>query len=148
MATSLKTVPDHSQPANSPKHALSLDVLEKRWLRNAERCDWRAALLVANRIVERSPGEASGWIWQSVSLHKLKRTAEARERLLVAAGRFPNMAIIYYHLACYTSQLGYFTESSRWWGKALQMGNKDLLIMMAANENDLKPLWRSLGMAA
>lgn len=146
MPASLKTAPDLSKPANSPKRAVALDVLQRRWLRGAEKRDWRSALQVAARIVERSPGEATGWIWQAVSLHKLKRTAEARERLLVAAGHFPDMAIIYYHLACYTSQLGYFTESSRWWSKALQTGNKDLLIMMAANEKDLKPLWRSLGL--
>lgn len=133
--------------AAHPKRVATLDVLEKRWLRGAEKRDWNSALEVANTIVERSPDESIGWIWQSVSLHKLKRTTEARERLLTASERFPNMAIIYYHLACYTCQLGQFTESSQWWSKALKSGNKELLTMMAANEEDLKPLWRSLGLA-
>lgn len=128
------------------KRAAALDVLERRWLRSAERCDWASALEVANLIVERNPGESTGWIWQSVSLHKCNRTVEARERLLAAAERFPNMAIIYYHLACYACQLDHFAESSQWWTKALKSGNSELLTMMAANEEDLKPLWQSLGL--
>jgi predicted Zn-dependent protease len=146
MATSLMTEPVHSKVIARPKRAVALDVLEKRWLRGAEKRDWHSALDVANMIVERNPGESIGWIWQSVSLHKLKRTTEAREQLLIAAERFPNMAIIYYHLACYACQLGQFAESSQWWTKALKIGNKELLTMMAANEEDLKPLWRSLGL--
>lgn len=147
MDASLMTEPVQTKDAAHPKRVATLDVLEKRWLRGAEKRDWVSALEVANMIVERSPGESIGWIWQSVSLHKLKRTTEARERLMTAAERFPNMAIIYYHLACYTCQLGQYTESSQWWTKALKMGNRELLTMMAANEEDLKPLWRSLGLA-
>jgi tetratricopeptide (TPR) repeat protein len=138
--------PVRSKGTVHSKRAVNLDVLERRWLRGAERLDWRSALEVANQIVERNPDEATGWIWQSVSLHKLRRTTEARARLLVAAERFPSMAIIYYHLACYACQLGQFTESSQWWTRALKIGNKELLTMMAANEEDLRPLWRSLGL--
>lgn len=136
----------HPKATVQSKRAVSLDVLEKRWLRGAERHDWRSALDVANQIVKRNPDEATGWIWQSVSLHKMHRTTEARARLLIAAERFPSLAIIYYHLACYACQLGQFTESSQWWTRALKTGNKELLTMMAANEEDLKPLWRSLGL--
>jgi len=147
MASSLAMGARPLRKTARPKRVVNLEALEKRWLRGAERRDWAAALEVANLIVERNPGESTGWIWQSVSLHKLKRTTEARERLLAAARRFPNMAIIYYHLACYTCQLGQFTESFQWWTKALKSGNRELLAMMAANEEDLKPLWRSLGLA-
>lgn len=147
MATRFMMEPAHIKATVQPKRAVPLDVLEKRWLRGAERQDWLSALEVANQIVRRNSGEATGWIWQSVSLHKLKRTTEAREQLLVALERFPNMAIIHYHLACYACQLGHFKESTQWWSTALKIGNRELLTMMAVNEEDLKPLWRSLGLA-
>ncbi len=141
------TVVDASVEKASPRRAVSLPVLEKRWLRCAERRDWQTSLEVADLIVSQHPEEPLGWIWQSVSLHKLKRTQAALEQLLNAAERFPQIPIIYYHLACYTCQLGQFKDAARWWSKALALGNKDLLTMMAANEDDLRPLWHQADLA-
>lgn len=132
----------------APRRTASLAVLEKRWLRCAERRDWQTSLDIADQIVTQHAEEPLGWIWQSVSLHKLKRTQRALDQLLTAAERFPQIPIIYYHLACYTCQLGQFKEAARWWSKALALGNKDLLTMMAANEDDLRPLWHQAEMPA
>ena len=90
------------------------DVLEMRWRIYSQAGKWEACLDLADAWVKLSPRRASGHIYRSFALHKLKRTQEAFELLLPLVTRFPTKLTIPYSLACYAYQLGRLTEAERW----------------------------------
>ena len=117
------------------------DVLEARWNIAVENNDWHAALQIARDLIDVDPDRASGWIDQSYCLHELKRTQEAWERLLPAAGKFSKASIIPYNLACYACQLGRLEPAQEWLAKAMALGDATQVKAMALNDADLQPLW-------
>jgi predicted Zn-dependent protease len=87
-------------------------------------------------------------VHRSFALHELRRTREAYDQLLAAAGRFPKEMIIPYNLACYTCQLGDLAAARRWLERALALGGnprqKLLRLESALEDTDLQPLWEEL----
>jgi Flp pilus assembly protein TadD len=120
------------------------EVLEVQWNLHALARKWEAALRVAERLVAEAPESCSGWIDRSYSLHELKRTGEAREKLLPAAARFPQVSTIPYNLACYDCQLGDLAKARQWLALAMNLGRREVVLAMALKDPDLKPLWRDL----
>jgi hypothetical protein len=116
------------------------DVLDTRWSLCAMDRQWEAALALAECLVEKAPGRCSGWIHRSYSLHELKRTEEARDRLLPATSRFPTVSTIPYNLACYECQLGRLDRARRWLGKAMRLGKREDILAMALQDPDLGAL--------
>lgn len=114
------------------------DVLEVWWQICAVEKNWQAALSTAEELLHSSPERPAGWICQSYSLHELKRTREAWDRLLPLVEKFPGEATIPYNLACYACQLGQLDEARRWLQRAI--GIKTKFRRMALNDPDLKPL--------
>ena len=125
----------------SPANFFNPDVLELRWKIATETNSWQGALQIARDLIDADPDRAWGWINQSYCLHELKRTQEAWESLLLAAGRFPKVSIIPYNLACYTCQLGWLAQAQTWLDKAVAVGGKTQIKAMALSDDDLKPLW-------
>ncbi len=120
------------------------DVLETRWSILAHQKRWEEALVTAERLVAKAPDRCSGWINQSYSLHELRRTAEARTRLLPVARKFPKVETIPYNLACYYCQLGELEEARTWLAKAKRVGGARRITDMALADRDLEPLWPEL----
>jgi Flp pilus assembly protein TadD len=120
------------------------EVLEVRWSLSARENNWEAALAVAERLVRDVPDRCSGWIQRSYSLHELKRTTEAREQLLPAAARFPDVSTIPYNLACYDCQLGRLDKARSWLNVAMRLGSRESILNSALCDPDLKPLWSEL----
>ncbi len=81
-------------------------VLRLRWDIFTTAKKWDAALEVATIWTQVDPGEKHAWLSRSFALHELKRTAEARENLLMVLDKFPGYALMRYNLACYECQLG------------------------------------------
>jgi len=117
------------------------DVLNLMWDLYAAEKEWPKALAIARQMISRHADDVSGWIHQSYALHEMKQTAEARDALSRAIGRFPDEGIIPYNLACYECQLGQFGTAKRWLGLAEKIQGKATLKKMALSDPDLKPIW-------
>ena len=115
-------------------------VLELHWRICAEEKDWTTALAVARQLVQVDPGNPTGWIHQSYSLHELKQTEEARRQLLGVAEKFCRISTVAYNLACYACQLGQPDEARRWLDRAIQLEGKDRVKAMALSDPDLAPM--------
>ena len=120
------------------------DVLELRWLIYAKETKWEACVDVGAAIIKRAPERSDGWIHRSFALHELQRTQEAFDQLLPVAARFPKIWTIPYNLACYASRLHQFDVAGKWLKQALTVDRKTVQ-QAAVEDEDLKPLWASLG---
>ena len=111
------------------------------------RCDiyfaakkWEYLIPITEKIVEQLPKLDQSWIHRSYALHELKRTQEAFDLLLPAAGKFPKLWLIRYNLACYCSQLGRLQEAMEWLEQAIDLADKNDIRAMALEDPDLQPL--------
>lgn len=127
----------------SPRRRIHPDVLELRWQIYANARRWDACLDIANKLVQRAPTRAHGWIHRSFTLHQLKRTQEAFDKLRPVANEFPKIWTIPYNLACYCSQLGRLKEAEDWFKKAMHVDDKATQ-KAGIDDPDLKPLWDSM----
>lgn len=128
----------------SPQRQGHPDALELRWHIFAKEKKWEACVDLAAAIIKLAPQRADGWIHRSFALHELRRTEEALAQLRPAVDTFPNVWTIPYNLACYASQLHHFTEAKTWLDQALTVDKKKVQ-HAAQDDEDLKPLWESLG---
>jgi len=119
------------------------EVLEVSWQIHAMAREWQAALKVAERIRQILPESPAGWICQSFSLHEMKRTQEAWDRLLPVVSRFEEEGTIPYNLACYACQLGQLEDAQLWLKRAIEI--KPKFKRQAKNDPDLEPLRGVLG---
>lgn len=107
---------------------------------------WECMIPIAETLVQQLPKLAEAWLQRSYALHELKRTQEAYDLLLPAAGKFPTLWIIPYNLACYACQLGKFKEAMKRLEKAIDLAGKEEDIrLMALEDSDLEPLWKDIG---
>jgi len=118
-------------------------VLKVRWDVSAMAKKWEACLDIAEALVTLEPDVAGGWIHRSFTLHKMKRTQEAFDKLLPAAQSFPRLWTIPYDLACYCAQLGRLEECQAWFKNAMAIDEKTVQ-RMALDDPELQPLWDSM----
>ena len=118
------------------------DVLEVRWQIAIKRRDWTEGLAIAERLCHLAPESPFGWIHRSYCLHELKRTQQAWDSLLPLAETFPQEWLIRYNLACYACQLGRIPEANEWLMRAIEVGDALKINRLAAEDPDLKPLFR------
>lgn len=120
------------------------EILNVRWSILAAAGKWAEAIDLGRTIRDLTPDEPLGWIHLAYGLHELRRTEEAFETLHPVVERFPNCETIPYNLACYCAQLGRLDDARKWLRKAMKLGNSAKIKSMAAQDLDLKPLWRDL----
>jgi Flp pilus assembly protein TadD len=121
------------------------DVLDLRWQLCASAGSWADAVEIGELLVSACPADPNGWIHRSYALHELKRTVEARDRLLPAIERFPKLALIPYNLACYECQLGDMAAAKRLLLQAFALDRTQQSRFNALNDPDLRPLWPEIG---
>src|SRR5690606_27403129 len=120
------------------------EVLAVEWELHARSREWRDALEVASQLLAVDGTRPAGWINRSYALHELQRTAEAREALLAALPLFPSEGVIPYNLACYACHLGELDEARKWLRRAMELDGRDLVIVRARQDADLKALHEEL----
>lgn len=127
----------------SPSDQQHPDVLEMRWALHAHSRKWDAALEAARDLLRVAPDRASGWLHQAYALRRAVDGGleQAREALQPAAEQFPKQPIIPFNLACYACQLGQLDEARAWLKRAMKVGGKKSIRIMALADADLKPLW-------
>ncbi len=127
--------------AHSRSHPAALEL---HWQICAVQKNWPEALEAARQFIEADGDNPSGWIHQSYTLHELKRTGEARDRLLPLVEKFPHISTIPYNLACYACQLGDLDQARQWLTRAIKTGNKEDIRKAALADPDLKPMWEEI----
>ena len=116
------------------------DVLDLLWHIDAQSNKWTACVDIADALVKLDPNQPDAWIHRSYALHRVKRTQEAFDLLLLVANKFPKIWTIPYNLACYSAQLGRLDESQVWLKTAMTI-DEDFVKLAAIDDPDLKPLW-------
>lgn len=131
-----------------PAQCAHPEVLDFEWRLLAREQRWLAAVEVGERLVQACPADANAWVHRSYALHELRRTHEAFDQLLPAAGRFPKEMVVPYNLACYACQLGDLAGAQRWLDQSLALYDnaqqKRLRLESALEDPDLEPLWPEL----
>ena len=130
----------------SPVHQRHPDVIEVRWTWHAHSRQWEAALEAARELVLAAPDRASGWLHQAYALRRAAGGGlpQAQEILLPAVEKFPKEPIIPFNLACYACQLGQLDEARKWLKRAMKVGGRESIKLIALADEDLKPLWPEL----
>jgi Flp pilus assembly protein TadD len=130
----------------SPAHQRHPDVLEARWSLLAHANRWDDALVAARDLLAEAPARSSAWLHHA---YAMRRAADgglqkAWGALLPAATKFPNEPIICFNLACYACQLGELDEARGWLKRAMKIGRRERIKLMALVDEDLKPLWKEI----
>ncbi len=104
---------------------------------------WLEALSEAETLCRLQPAESDGWIKVAFCLHELKRTREAKERLLSGPPALRETAIFYYNLSCYECLLGHLQEAWLLLERAIQIDPS--FKKLAESDADLEALRSNLG---
>ena len=115
-------------------------VLEIRWEICAQDQQWEAALEIGHALRETSPENRFGWLYEASSLIELNRAAVAFDLLVKAAERFPDDPVIPYNLTCCACRLKRVPEASKWLAKAIELGGRAEIKLMALDDKDLAPM--------
>jgi predicted Zn-dependent protease len=121
-------------------------VLELRFQILAKKSEWDACRDIAETIIKQLPDFAGGWLHLAYATRRANGGSEqaAFDILQPAAARFPDEPTIPYNLACYVCQLGQLPEARNWLKRALAIGDKKQMKVMALSDADLKPLWEEI----
>jgi predicted Zn-dependent protease len=134
----------NEEPENVPARLRAHpSVLEMRFRVYSMAKHLELALEVAEAVVALTPHEETAWINRSYVLHDMKRTQEAYDQLLPALERFEEECTIPYNLACYACQLGDHAHAKELLALAYERGDANEIKLMALDDPDLAPLWRS-----
>ena len=130
----------------SPTHRQHPDVLGTRWALFAHECRWDEALVTASALMKCAPERADGWLHHAYALRRAAGGGlqEAWSALLPAATKFPQEPVICFNLACYACQLGQLDEARGWLKRAMKIGERDKIKLMAMVDEDLEPLWKEI----
>lgn len=122
----------------TPSQRTHPDILEVRWQIYAKGELWTAAFEMALAICEIAPNRLTGWVCLAESLYHRGQVPRAREILLGIASKFPDVSLIPYKLACYSSRLNLEGESKRWIDKAIACRDFREIASQALQEPALK----------
>jgi Tfp pilus assembly protein PilF len=117
-----------------------------RWEILAKEKQWEAALDVARKLLSHAPERASAWLHHAYALRRVPDGGldKAWEALKPAADKHPGEPIIFYNLSCYACQMRQLDEARRWFRRALKVGGKETIKVMALADEDLEPLWEEI----
>jgi uncharacterized protein HemY len=105
---------------------------------------WESALIIAERLVALCPQEPQGWIQRSICLHALKQTQAAFDTLLCFTHKCDPSWNVAYDLARYATQLGQIRSAEQWLQRAIQLGDRKQVKLLALCDDALAPLFQSL----
>lgn len=105
--------------------------------------DWTLATELAKRMREEQPAVVDYWIQLAYATRRCLGVDAAKVILEEAAMRFPEIALIPFNLACYECRLGQNDAALRHLNRAFEM--EPSYREMALEDEDLKPLWSTLG---
>jgi predicted Zn-dependent protease len=102
--------------------------------------EWEAMESVAERIWEAEPENVTHWIDWALALRLSNSPSSARVLLLEALEKFPEEAIVHYHLACCECQLGNL-PSAREHLMESKKRCRICRVLALTDEGELQPIW-------
>ncbi len=119
------------------------DVLRVWWAVLAAEKNWREALEISNRLLQKAPDNAGSWLHHAYALRRAPDggVEAAWKVLLPAAEKFSEEETIPFNLACYACQLGEFDAARHWLREAMRRGGQEEIRHRALIDEDLKALW-------
>lgn len=99
-------------------------VMETEYRIAYEAKQWGVCLASARMFRAACPEEISGWIQESIALHKLGKTQEAYELLSSVTELGRQQWSFWYNWACYSCRLGNLPEAKEWLKRAFQFAEK------------------------
>lgn len=120
------------------RHRHDPDVLELKAAILMRRKDWASALRILEFLCRALPFSGDHFMHAAFCLHELKRTKEAKERLISGPATLKKRALFHYNLACYEAQLGDLDSARLALDRALAMD--DSFRAVAREDSDLEPL--------
>ena len=108
--------------------------------------DWRRAEPILRRLREEDPAEPQHSVSLAFAVRRAKSIGAAEEILLEARERFPEVAVIWFNLACYAAQQERFADACTWLREAShrEPGFREL----AKTDSDLVPFWNAVATGA
>jgi tetratricopeptide (TPR) repeat protein len=130
----------------TPEARLHPEVLQLRWEMHTAQKRWDAAVEVARELLRIAPECETNWLHHAYALRRAADggLGKAFEALQPAVEKFPDEPIIPFNLACYTCQMGQLAEAQKWLRRALDVGGKKQIKLMALADEDMKPLWKEI----
>ncbi len=124
-------------------------VLQVRWRFHSQAGHWRTCLRLGKTLTQLAPERRFGWLHYAVALHKLDRTAEAREVIISVLNKFECNTTFPYYLALFSAKLGELDDARSWLEKAFacakDKAESDKLKLRAWAEPELRQLWDVIG---
>jgi lipopolysaccharide biosynthesis regulator YciM len=102
--------------------------------------EWEAMESVASRLWEAEPENVGRWIDWAIALRQSDSVASARVLLLEAVERFPDEALVHFHLACCECQLGNLPQARRHLMESKKRC-RVCRVLMLTDEGELEPFW-------
>ncbi len=102
--------------------------------------EWEAMESVAERLWEAEPENVTHWIDWAIALRLSNSPSSARVLLLDALEKFPEEAIVHYHLACCECQLGNL-PSAREHLMESKKRCRICRVLALTDEGELEPIW-------
>lgn len=102
------------------------------------RKDWTAALRILEFLCRALPFSGDQFLHAAFCLHELKRTGDARQKLLSGPSNLRKNPLFHYNLACYEAQLGDLDASRLSLERAVLLDESFKAI--ALKDEDLAPL--------
>jgi tetratricopeptide (TPR) repeat protein len=121
-------------------------VLNMRYQIYAKAKKWDMAAEVALGLTRMLPDDPAVWVYYAYAVRRKTGTGimQAKEILLEVEPKFPREHVIPFNICCYYSQLHQFEDAQRWLKKEMAI-TPDKVKRMAIEDEDLKPLWDSMG---
>ena len=103
---------------------------------------WRRAEPILRRLRKQHPSDPHYSVSLAFAVRRAKSIGAAEQILLEARERFPDLAIIWFNLACYAAQQGRLAEARDWLREA---GQRDRDYReRAKTDSDLTPYWEAV----
>lgn len=100
---------------------------------------WRQAEPILRRLEKQYPDDPQYSVSLAFAVRRAKSIGAAEEILAAARDRFPEVAIIWFNLACYAAQQGRLTDTCDWLREAAKRENE--VQELAKTDTDLIPFW-------
>ena len=104
---------------------------------------WEQALKIANHLCKCEPMGGEHFISAAFCLHEMKRTREAKEKLLSGPKSLQKRWVFDYNMACYECRLGNIDSAKAYLVVAIK--KNPAAHAEALDDRDLELLWKLLG---
>jgi predicted Zn-dependent protease len=103
---------------------------------------WRRAEPVLRRLRKSEPADPGHSVSLAFAVRRGKSIGAAEQILLEARERFPEVAVIWFNLACYAAQQGRHADARDWLHEAGR--REDAFRSLAKTDSDLVPFWAAV----